>query len=64
MFGLELGNNFAIFETFTITFDYLQNFTLKQKCLNFRPKVPDLGIFGQQSENDIAIFEMSTLEFV
>ena len=29
MFGLELGNNFAIFETFTITFDYLQNFTLK-----------------------------------
>ena len=31
---------------------------------NFRPKVPDLGIFGLQSENDIAIFEMSTLEFV
>ena len=64
MFGLELGNNFAIFETFTITFDYLQNFTLKQKCLNFGSKVPDLGIFALQSENDIVIFEMSTLEFV
>ena len=64
MFGLELGNNFAIFETFTITFDYLQNFTLKQKYLNFRPKVPDLGIFLLEFENDIVIFEMSTLRFV
>ena len=26
--------------------------------------MPDLGIFGIEFENDIAIFEMSALEFV
>ena len=29
-----------------------------------RPKILSLGIFGLQFENTIAIFEISTLEFV
>ena len=42
----------------------LQNFAKKQKCLNLGPKMPDLGIFGLEFENNIAIFEITTLKFV
>ena len=54
----------VIFEISTLKFVYLQNFTKKQKCLNFGPKMPDLGILGLEFENNIVIFEISTLEFV
>ena len=37
----------------------------KQKCLNLRPKIPYLGIFGQKyNKKAIAIVETSTLESV
>ena len=36
----------------------------KIKSLNLRPKVPDLGILGLEVDNNTAIFEISTLEFV
>ena len=43
----------------------MQNFAKKQqKCLNLGPKIPYLGIFGLKVSEDIAIFEISTLEFV
>ena len=34
------------------------------KALSWNEKTPFLGIFGQKIENDIFIFEISTLEFV
>ena len=42
----------------------LRNFVKKCKCLNLGPIIPYLGIFGLEFENNIAIFEISTLEFV
>ena len=36
----------------------------KQKSLSLGPKLPDLGIFGLKFEGRIAIFEISTFEFV
>ena len=63
-----LGHNFkrtiVIFQISTLKFEYLQNFTKKQKCQNLGPKMPDLGIFGYSPKNNIAVFEISTLEFV
>ena len=41
----------------------LQNFARK-KFLNFAHEMPILGVFGIEFENNIAIFEISTLEFV
>ena len=47
IFGLELENNIIIFEISTLEFVLLGNFAKKkqQKCLNFGPKIPYLGIF-------------------
>ena len=63
-----LGKNFkktiVRFEISTLKFVYLQNFTKKQKCLNLGPKTPDLGNFGLEFENNIAIFEIRTLKSV
>ena len=52
----------------------IATFAEKQKCLNLGPKMsywvflkkkmPYLGIFGLEFENNIVIFEISTLEFV
>ena len=36
----------------------------KKKSLNSGPDMPDLGILGVKFENNIVIFEMSTIEFV
>ena len=36
----------------------------KKKNLNSGPDMPDLGILGVKLENNIVIFEMSTIEFV
>ena len=53
-----------MFEISTFKFVNLQNLTQKQKCLNLEPKMSDLGILGLEFENNIVIFEISTLEFV
>ena len=54
----------VIFEINTLKFVNLQNFTKKRKCLNLGPKIHYFGIFGLEFENNIVIFEISTLEFV
>ena len=59
-----LNETIVIFEFCTLKFVYLENFTKKQNCLNLGPKMPDLGIFGLEFENNIAIFEINTVEFV
>ena len=38
-------------------------FDLKIKILKLAPKMPYLGIFGLEFENNIVMFEISTLEF-
>ena len=53
----------VIFKISTLKFVYLQSSTKKQKCLNFGPKVPDLGIFELEFENNTVIFEISSLNF-
>ena len=74
IFGLEFGNNLAIFEISTLKFLILQIFRKKQKSLNLRPKMPYLGIFEKNAlfgyfwgrivvKKTIAIFELSTLKF-
>ena len=54
----------VIIEISTLNFVYLQNFMKNQNCINLRPKMRDLGIFGLEFLNTIVIFEISTLEFV
>ena len=49
-----------LFEINTFKFVDLQNFMKKQKCLNFRPKMPDLGIFDLELANNIVISKIST----
>ena len=36
----------------------------KQKCLNLGPKMLYIGIFGQEFQKTIVIFEISNLDFV
>ena len=73
-----LGHNFkrtiVIFQISTLKFEYLQNFTKKQKCQNLGPKMPYLDIFDQKRyiwvflnhnfKRAIVIFKISTLKFV
>ena len=47
-----------------LKFVYLQNSSKKLKCINFEPKMTDLCNWRLEFENDIVIFEISTLEFV
>ena len=49
IFGLEFGNNLAIFEISTLKFLILQNFRKKQKSLNLRPKMLYLGVFEKNA---------------
>ena len=53
----------VIFKISTLKFVYLQSSTKKQKCLNLGPKVPDLGIFELEFENNTVIFEIISLDF-
>ena len=63
----------------TLKFPFLESFVQKikilksgtkdarfrmKKCLNLGPKIPDLGIFALEFENNIVTFEISTLKFV
>ena len=45
--GLEFENNIVILEISTLDFALLQTFAEKQKCVNLRPKMVYLGIFGR-----------------
>ena len=55
-------------KTLKILASYLKfapsNFSKKVEYLNLAPKTPDLGIFGLEFENNIIIFEISTLKSV
>ena len=62
--GKSFKKTIFIFETSTLKFVYLQNFTKKQKCLNLGPKLSDLGILTVELKTNIVIFEVSILEFV
>ena len=53
-----------MFDISSLEFVYLQNLGQKLKCLNLRPEILNLGIFGLEFENNIVIFGMSTLAFV
>ena len=44
-FARILKKTNVIFEFSTLEFIKLQNFVIKQKCLNLEPKMPALGIF-------------------
>ena len=71
---LEFENKIGIFEISTLEFVYIQNLAKKQRCLNFRPKMPYLGVFDKKCpiwaflrkncKSTIDIFEISTLKFV
>ena len=62
--GKNVKKDIVIFEINTLKFVYMQNFTEKQKCLNLGPKMFYLSIFRLESENNIVIFEISTLGFI
>ena len=57
-------NTIVIFEINILKFFYFQNLTKQQKGLNLEPKSLDLGIFGLEFENNIAVIEINTLRFV
>ena len=61
---LEIENDIVVFEINTLEFAWVQNFVKKQKGLNFGPKIPYLGIFGQEFQKAIVIFEINSLQFV
>ena len=42
----------------------MQNFATNLNCLNFRPEMPYLGIFGIKFQKTIIIFETSNRKFV
>ena len=54
--GKIFRKTIVIFEISTLKFIYLQNSTRKQTCLNLGPKMPDLGIFGLEFENNTVEF--------
>ena len=74
IFGQELKTNYCHICLFALVsnsqlisilkFVYLQNFTKKQNFPFFSFKKMNLGIFGYSPKNSIAVFEISTLEFV
>ena len=49
-----------IIEISTLKSVLLPSLAQKWKCLKLGPKMPDLGIFGQEFENNFVIFETST----
>ena len=49
-----------IIEISTLKSVLLPSLVQKWKCLKLGPKMPDLGIFGQEFENNFVIFETST----
>ena len=57
-FGNNIKESIVIFEI-SIHFSICKISREKQKWLNLEPKMPDLGIFGLEFENNIVIFEIS-----
>ena len=62
--GKILKKTIVIFEISALEVDFFQSLVQKQKPLNLGPKMSDLDIFELEFENNIVIFEISTLEFV
>ena len=60
---LEFENAFVIFEISALG-SFLFQSLKKKKFLNLGSKKSYLGIFGLEFPNDIAIFKITTLEFV
>ena len=54
----------VIFEISTLNLSICKISLKKSKFLNLGPKVHDLGILCLKFEDNIVIFEISTLEFV
>ena len=63
-FRLALKKLLSHLKSAPSNFSNCQNFVKKLKCLNLGPKLPYLNIFGLDFENNIVIFEISTLEFI
>ena len=64
IFGPKFNKTFVIFEIGTLNSPYLQNSAKKQRRLNLGSKMPYLGVFELEFENNIVEFEISPLEFV
>ena len=61
-FRLTFQKTNVEFEISILKFVNIQSFVQKQKKLNWRPKIPYLGIFGLQvSKNNYQIFNQHTL---
>ena len=52
IFLVEILKSIVIFEKSSLKFVQFQTFPKNQKCLNLKPKMPYLGIFGVNFEND------------
>ena len=63
-FEQQFGETIVMFEASGLRFFLLQRFMQKQKSLNVVPEIFDLGISGPEFENNIAIFEISSLKLV
>ena len=64
IFGLECYKAIVIFQNITLELVKLRNVVKKLKCLNLGPSMHYLGTFGMKFENNIVIFQISTLKFV
>ena len=54
----------ALKEVIAFKFSLLQNFVQKWKILNLGTKIPNLGIFQLEFEDNIVIFETNAFKFV
>ena len=61
-FGTWIWKEIVIFEISTLWICLIAKFWLK-KSLNLGTNILDLGISGQKFENNIVIFEVSTIKF-
>ena len=64
MFWAVFQKAIIMFEISSLTIYFIAKVDAKKKSLNFEPKMPDLGIFGLEFENNFVIFEISAFEFV
>ena len=62
--GQQFWKTIVIFEVSALGFVLLQSLIQKLKSLNLGTKMPDLGIFRLELENNIALFEISAVELV
>ena len=63
IFGLELKKLLSYLKSAPWNLSNYKILRKKPTYLNLGPKMPDLGIFGLEFENNIVKLEISTLEF-